>query len=59
MRRQTFNPDVFGKLKRSGTISFNGTYTSTRRVSTVGGFIPTYDAKGNLTKDGTAGTGHT
>jgi YD repeat-containing protein len=50
---QTFSADAFGNLTKSGTISFQPTYsTSTNRVTKVGNVTPGYDANGNLTSDG-------
>jgi RHS repeat-associated protein len=50
---QTFSSDAFGNLSKTGTITFQPTYsTSTNQVSNVGGSAPTYDANGNLLKDG-------
>jgi len=49
---QTFAPDIFSNLSKSGTVTFQPTYNlSTNRVSQVGGLTPTYDANGNLTYD--------
>jgi RHS repeat-associated protein len=49
---QTFTPDPFGNITKSGTISFLPTYSpSTNRFLTIPGGTPTYDANGNLTYD--------
>ena len=49
---QLFNPDAFGNLSKSGTISFQPTFNTSNQVYQVGTFKPTYDANGNLTNDG-------
>jgi YD repeat-containing protein len=50
---QTFTADAFGNLTKSGTISFQPTYSaSTNQVTKVGNVTPGYDANGNLTSDG-------
>jgi len=53
---QSFSPDAFGNLSKSGSSSFAATYlltngTTNNREQTVGSCVPTYDANGNLTKD--------
>jgi RHS repeat-associated protein len=54
---QTFTPfDVFGNQQKSGTLSFNASYSSSNRITSVGGQSYTYDADGNLTRTG-SGTG--
>ena len=53
---QTFSYDAFGNLSKSGTISFQPTYSYlTNRMTQVGSSTPTYDANGNATND----TAHT
>ena len=48
---QTFSPDPFGNLSKSGTVTFQPTYnTATNRTSSIG----SYDANGNLTSDSIA-----
>jgi RHS repeat-associated protein len=50
---QTFSYDPFGNLKKSGTTSFQPTYSAStnRMISLPGGFTPTYDSNGNVTND--------
>jgi len=49
---QTFSYDAFGNLSKSGSMSFQPTYsTSTNRMTQIGGSTPTYDANGNVTND--------
>jgi RHS repeat-associated protein len=49
---QTFSYDAFGNISKSGTFSFQPIYNpSTNRISSVGGFNPTYDANGNTLTD--------
>jgi RHS repeat-associated protein len=49
---QTFGLDPFGNITKSGSISFQPTYSaSTNRFLTIPGGTPTYDANGNLTYD--------
>ena len=51
---QTFSYDAFGNLSKSGTISFQPTYsTATNHITQIGSTTPTYDANGNITSDGT------
>lgn len=50
---QTFNYDPFGNLTKSGTMSFQPTYSSaTNRMTSLPGFTPSYDADGNVLNDG-------
>jgi RHS repeat-associated protein len=49
---QTFSYDAFGNVSKSGSSSFQPTYSaSTNRISTLPGFTPTYDSDGNLLND--------
>jgi RHS repeat-associated protein len=49
---QTFSYDAFGNISKSGSYSFQPTYNaSTNRISSVGGFTPTYDLNGNTLTD--------
>jgi RHS repeat-associated protein len=51
---QTFSYDAFCNLSKSGTISFQPTYsTSTNQITQIGSTTPTYDANGSITADGT------
>jgi RHS repeat-associated protein len=53
---QTFTYDAFGNIKKSGTISFQPTYSYlTNRMTEIGSSTPTYDANGNVLTD----TAHT
>lgn len=53
---QTFTYDAFGNISKSGSATFAASYNpATNRISSVGGFTPTYDANGNTL----AGTTHT
>jgi RHS repeat-associated protein len=53
---QTFSYDAFGNISKSGTVSFQPTYSYlTNRMTQVGSSTPTYDANGNATND----TAHT
>lgn len=53
---QTFSYDAFGNISKSGTVSFQPTYSYlTNRMTMVGSSTPTYDANGNATND----TAHT
>jgi RHS repeat-associated protein len=53
---QTFSYDAFGNISKSGTVSFQPTYSYlTNRMTEVGSSTPTYDANGNATND----TAHT
>ena len=49
---QTFSYDAFGNLDKSGTSSFQATYSYlTNRMTQIGSSNPTYDANGNVTND--------
>jgi RHS repeat-associated protein len=49
---QTFGYDAFGNITKSGSSSFQPTYSSsTNRMVTLPGFTPTYDANGNVLTD--------
>jgi RHS repeat-associated protein len=49
---QTFNYDAFGNLSKSGTSSFQPTYSYlTNRMTQIGSSTPSYDANGNVTND--------
>jgi RHS repeat-associated protein len=49
---QTFSYDAFGKITKSGSNSFQPTYSpSTNRMTLIGSLTPTYDADGDVTKD--------
>jgi RHS repeat-associated protein len=53
---QTFSYDAFGNVSKSGTISFQPTYSYlTNRMTQIGSSTPTYDANGNILTD----TAHT
>jgi RHS repeat-associated protein len=53
---QTFSYDAFGNISKSGTVSFQATYSHlTNQMTQVGSSVPTYDANGNATND----TAHT
>jgi RHS repeat-associated protein len=53
---QTFSYDAFGNLSKSGTISFQPTYSYlTNRMTQIGSSTPTYDTNGNVLND----TAHT
>ena len=53
---QTFLYDAFGNITKSGTISFQPTYSYlTNRMTEIGSSTPTYDANGNVLTD----TAHT
>ena len=53
---QTFSYDAFGNLSKSGTVSFQPTYSYlTNRMTMVGSSTPSYDPNGNATND----TAHT
>ena len=53
---QTFNYDAFGNLTKSGTVSFQPTYSYlTNHITQIGTSYPTYDANGNVLSD----TAHT
>jgi len=49
---QTFSYDAFGNITKSGSMSFQPTYSSTtNRMSSLPGYTPTYDANGNVLND--------
>jgi RHS repeat-associated protein len=53
---QSFIPDAFGNLSKSGTTTFAASYllangTTNNQEQSVASCVPTYDANGNLTKD--------
>jgi RHS repeat-associated protein len=49
---QSFGYDAFGNLSKSGTSSFQPTYSYlTNRMTEIGSSMPTYDANGNVTND--------
>jgi RHS repeat-associated protein len=49
---QTFTYDAFGNLYKSGTSSFQPTYSYlTNHMTQLGGSTPSYDANGNVTND--------
>ncbi len=49
---QTFGYDAFGNLNKSGTMSFQPTYSYlTNEMTEIGSSYPTYDANGNVTND--------
>jgi RHS repeat-associated protein len=51
---QTFSYDAFGNIQKSGSSSFQATYTpTTNRIASLPGVAVAYDADGNLTSDGT------
>jgi RHS repeat-associated protein len=53
---QTFTYDAFGNISKSGTVSFQPTYSYlTNRMTQIGSSTPTYDANGNVLSD----TAHT
>jgi RHS repeat-associated protein len=53
---QTFGYDAFGNISKSGTISFQPTYSYlTNRMTQIGSSTPTYDLNGNVLTD----TAHT
>jgi RHS repeat-associated protein len=53
---QTFSYDAFGNISKSGTISFQPTYSYlTNRMTQIGSSTPTYDTNGNVLSD----TAHT
>jgi RHS repeat-associated protein len=53
---QTFMYDAFGNISKSGTISFQPSYSYlTNQMTQVGGSTPSYDANGNVLSD----TAHT
>src|SRR4029077_2209417 len=49
---QTFSYDAFGNISKSGTMSFQPTYSpTTNQMTSIGGSTPTYDANGNVGND--------
>jgi len=49
---QTFTYDAFGNISKSGTQSFQPTYSYlTNHMTLIGGSTPSYDANGNVTND--------
>jgi RHS repeat-associated protein len=49
---QTFSYDAFGNISKSGTNSFQPTYSwLTNQMTAIGSSTPTYDANGNVTND--------
>jgi len=49
---QTFTYDAFGNLSKTGSASFQPTYSYlTNRMTQVGSSTPSYDANGNVTND--------
>ena len=49
---QTFSYDPFGNLSKSGTSSFQPTYSYlTNHMTQIGSSTPTYDSNGNVTND--------
>jgi RHS repeat-associated protein len=49
---QTFSYDAYGNIAKSGTMSFQPTYSYlTNRMTQIGSSTPTYDANGNVTND--------
>jgi RHS repeat-associated protein len=49
---QTFGYDPFGNINKSGSCSFQPTYSYlTNHMTMIGGSVPTYDANGNVTND--------
>ncbi len=49
---QTFGYDAFGNITKSGSISFQPTYSSaTNQMTSLPGFTPSYDADGNVLND--------
>jgi RHS repeat-associated protein len=53
---QSFTYDAFGNISKSGTISFQPTYSYlTNRMTQIGSSTPTYDSNGNVLND----TAHT
>jgi RHS repeat-associated protein len=53
---QTFSYDAFGNIQKSGTVSFQPSYSlSTNQISNVGGSTPVYDNNGDVESD----TSHT
>jgi len=49
---QTYLYDAFGNITKSGTTSFQPTYSyASNRMTQIGSSTPTYDANGNVTND--------
>lgn len=49
---QTFSYDAFGNISKSGSLSFQPTYSYlTNRMTEIGSSTPTYDSNGNVTND--------
>jgi RHS repeat-associated protein len=49
---QTFSYDAFGNINKSGTSSFQASYSYlTNRMTEIGSSTPSYDANGNVTND--------
>ncbi len=49
---QTFTYDAFGNISKSGTSSFQPTYSYvTNHMTMIGSSVPTYDLNGNVTND--------
>jgi len=49
---QTFSYDAFGNINKSGTSSFQPTYSYlTNHMTQIGSSSPTYDSNGNVTND--------
>jgi RHS repeat-associated protein len=49
---QTFTYDAFGNISKSGTMSFQPTYSyATNHMTMIGSSTPTYDLNGNVTND--------
>src|SRR2546425_5004848 len=50
---QTFSFDPFGNINKSGSMSFQPTYSPTTNQMTLlpGGFVPSYDANGSVLND--------
>jgi RHS repeat-associated protein len=49
---QSFSYDAFGNITKSGSSSFQPTYSYvTNHMTEIGGSTPTYDANGNVTND--------
>jgi RHS repeat-associated protein len=48
----TYTYDAFGNINKTGTFSFQPTYSPTsNRMSSLPGYTPTYDANGNMLAD--------
>jgi len=50
---QAFSFDPFGNISKTGTSSFQASYNLANQISNLPGIVPTYDADGRLTYDGT------